>query len=823
MSTAAFVLRYALRSLVRSGQRGALAVACVAFGVFSLVGLQLLAASISDAVLVPPRFSLGGDLALSRGAPLSADDLLAVAADPDVDGVDARSEVPARFVQTADNARLFIFNRILAVDADAYPLVGDVRMQSGTLAQALAAPEAVVLSRDLARALAVDEGDRVRLAGTPGGAPTTLTVSGIADQLPDAIGGTLLVGRETARRMAGADVVMTARVATDAPDRVAARFEASGWTVERPDAPPGDVEKVFGFALPAAGLLGLLVGGIGVANTLQVVLTRRRTEVAVLKTLGYRQRDLMALFGVETAILGLVGGVLGVLGGIAGAEGLRRVMANGLPMLLDFRLVPSVLVGGLLAGVATAVLFGLIAIVRASSVRPGTLLRQTPIVMTTRTRLATAGLSLLLFGLFGVLGSGLVGSVAVGFGVIAAGVAGLVVFGALMVAALLVVVRIPTPGLPLVRMAARNLGRHPARAAASLVALFVGTYAIALSGIVILNGQDEVAQRMVDVEGANAALYGISEDAPELVRLSAEAGATLWTDRTAEAEITWPDGTPFAFVDQLHGRGADGASTVAVSDSARGSRGTDWLADPGGLLVPWRLGTNDARPVAVGDTLRVRVGAADRLLAVDGYYDRPDGIPLVQTSGAIVLPATFDALTGDAAVTETVAAEVPTARLDAFATAVGHAHPEGAVITSREVVDMFVRVVRGLFLLVLALTSLALVAGTVLIANGVGLALVERRRELGVLKAVGYSAGQVLRMLLVENALLGLVGGGLGVGAAALTLAVIRAQDDGIPIDLYPGVSLGLVAVAVAIAAASAFAVAWGAVRARPLDVLRAD
>ncbi len=821
MTTLAFYLRYAVRSLRRSGQRGVLAVACVAFGVFSLVSLQLFAASIQGAVLLPPTTLLGGDLALSRDAPLSPDDLAALTADPDVDGVDARGEVPARLVQSLGDARLFIFTRLMAVDPAVYPLVGELRLRSGTLSDALAEAGSVVLSRDLAAALAVDVGDRIRLVGAPGERPQVLTVSGLADMLPDAVGGTLLVSRQTGRDLAGDDLVASALVRTDAPDRVAARFEAAGWTVERPREQPSAVERVFRFGLPAAGLLGLLVGGIGVANTLQVVLTRRRPEVAVLKTLGYRQRDLLALFGIETALLGLAGGVLGATAGAAGAEGLRRAMAGSLPVLLDFQLVPSALVGGLAAGVVTAVLFGLIAIVRASAVRPGVLLRQTPIRATGRTRWATAGLSAVLFLTFGVIGSVLIGSAAYGFGAILIGVVGLVVFGAVMVGVLLLAVRIPLPGLPLVRMASANLGRHPARAAASLVALFVGTFAIALSALVLLNGRDEVVSRMVETGQTNVAVYGVPAGDDALRQLAADAGATVWTDRSAEAVVTRLDGEGFDFVDTIHGRGAEGAASVVVSDSGRGDRGTAWLADPDGLLVPWRLAT-DKRPVTVGDTLLVRVGDVERRLAVDGYYDRPDGISLIRTSGVLVLPATFDALAADAEVTETVAVEVPPDHVDAFVTDLGAARPEGALITADDMAELFIRFVRGLFILVLALTGLALLAGTVLIANGVGLALVERRRELGVLKAVGYSAQQVLRMLLLENALLGVVGGGLGVAAAVATLATIRATAD-IPLTLYPGVPAVLVAVAVLLSAGSAGLVAWSAVRARPLDVLRAD
>ncbi|MEM7787828.1 MAG: hypothetical protein AAF594_08885, partial [Bacteroidota bacterium] len=130
MSTLAFYLRYAVRSLRRSGQRGALAVVCVAFGVFSLVGLQLLAETIDGAVLVEPRTALGGDLSLTRdGAPVLRADLETLAADPDVEIVDADAIVGARFVQSMSSSRIYIFNRILAVDPAAYPLVGEVGRQ----------------------------------------------------------------------------------------------------------------------------------------------------------------------------------------------------------------------------------------------------------------------------------------------------------------------------------------------------------------------------------------------------------------------------------------------------------------------------------------------------------------------------------------------------------------------------------------------------------------------------------------------------------------------------------------------------------------------
>ena len=58
--------------------------------------------------------------------------------------------------------------------------------------------------------------------------------------------------------------------------------------------------------LEIAGLLALLIGGVGIVNTMRVLLSRRKTEIAMLKTAGYRRSDLYLLFGLEASLLGLV-------------------------------------------------------------------------------------------------------------------------------------------------------------------------------------------------------------------------------------------------------------------------------------------------------------------------------------------------------------------------------------------------------------------------------------------------------------------------------------------------------------------------------------
>src|SRR5205823_10649848 len=63
--------------------------------------------------------------------------------------------------------------------------------------------------------------------------------------------------------------------------------------------------------LEIAGLIALLIGGVGIVNTMQVLLSHRKTEIAMLKTAGYHRKDLYLLFGLEAGLLGLIGGIVG--------------------------------------------------------------------------------------------------------------------------------------------------------------------------------------------------------------------------------------------------------------------------------------------------------------------------------------------------------------------------------------------------------------------------------------------------------------------------------------------------------------------------------
>jgi len=99
--------------------------------------------------------------------------------------------------------------------------------------------------------------------------------------------------------------------------------------------------------------------------------------------------------------------------------------------------------------------------------------------------------------------------------------------------------------------------------------------------------------------------------------------------------------------------------------------------------------------------------------------------------------------------------------------------------------------------------------------------MLERRRELGILKAVGYTSGTVLREVLIENGIVGAMGSFVAMLLAAAGVNLLGRLLFNLTLSITPWIVVCLVVGSALLAMATATLVAWRAVRVRPLEVLR--
>jgi predicted lysophospholipase L1 biosynthesis ABC-type transport system permease subunit len=906
--------RYASRSLRRGGQRSLLAVFCVAVGVMAVVALRLAGDMVTLSLTSNVREVNGGDVSMqSTALPLSTQDLQPLdqlKQQGQISDWIALGTTSAATIRKLPQGHSVTLPLYVVDDPHHFPLLGtgNLDQPSGsTYAQQLK-QGSIIVSTFVADEGALKPGDHAHLT-VAGGQGTDVAIGGVAPNTRFA--GQIAVGYIT--RATYAQLTPTAApryglIEMTTPSSDAAQQVAAELRSDFPQATVVTVQDAIDQNLQAStdtsrflqivGLLALLIGGVGIVNTMQVMLSRRRVEIAMLKTSGYRRRDLYALFALEAGMIGLAGGLLGTAVGTGLSDVVRILVERLFNVPITFSISAGTLLTGVLVGLLTSLIFGLLPIVRAAAIRPIAVLRDMGEGVTAGSRAQTVGLYALLVLLFTGLSAGLLGSVTVAI---------LAVVGALIVILLLagifaglvtLVGRIPIPerSTPLqivvaiaalalallitagqravgtclliaaipyciavalprnrrtaVKLALRSLSRARGRTTATLVALFAGVFTIGLILVLGQNITSKIESGITKATTFNVFAIASSADAAKA------AATTQKLDGVQERRITQdvsttptaiggrplsevlpplvpaPTGTP----ERGNQFRLSALNGVEGYDLGHGQR-PDTTASDGRVLTAQDAGTSNVLlrsdletgvlKLRVGDTITLQQSQSAQQVTVTvvGFYT-----PVARTSTGLVFRTFFSPVVADVSVVHALGTDRATTvigmKLDpqqsrAALTTLENALPDATIINLADFGAIVDQIVSNLVNLLVALASLALFAGIIIIANAVALAMLERRREIGILKSVGHTSTSVLAQVLVENGTIGAIAGIAGmllVTVATALLGVYVLQTDlsvGGPIVAAVAVGVTL------LTTATAALVAWGPTRARPLDVLR--
>jgi putative ABC transport system permease protein len=366
-------------------------------------------------------------------------------------------------------------------------------------------------------------------------------------------------------------------------------------------------------------------------------------------------------------------------------------------------------------------------------------------------------------------------------------------------------------------VARNNLRRQPVRALVALAALFSGVFAIGFSGAAISSQGKRVAAHRLPADGYNLAIYATAREEARLAALLGREGVGAIERRvTVPVAVRREGGAPLAPLRVATGLGRDRTGTVKVVEGGWPQEGAGALAPARLRGEPWRLARGEALEISAAGGERIR-------LPVAGFYEFHFVSPLVpRPEGVLVDAATARRLGGEAPPV-TFVGQVPEDRLDRVAEALGKGVPESMVLSQADLNATLVHELESVYAFLVAVAGLALVAGAVLIANSVALAMLERRREMGIFKAIGYSSGRILAGIGLEYSLLGLLAGCAGMGAVAVAIQVINRLRPNANLALEPAQVPGMIVLATGIALASALVVAWRPTHVRPLEVLRQE
>ncbi len=899
---------YASRSLVRGGQRTMLAIFCIAIGVLAIVALQLVGLMINNAFTVNVRDANGGDIAVrSQNQPFIQSDL-SYFNQLEKAGI-INNYTPVVNTQGASGANLSLKETfsIRVVDAQNYPVVTPPIFSSpsnGKLANLLKNDQVVVTQpfidqykKKIGDTFAIhigsrDQGGRtlhVKLAGI-------VTDSGILAQS----GSVVLLSRIDYQAAAPKEAILydTINIVTNqshinqAVKDIQYKFPiASTQTAaDALKAQQSTIDNIQKF-LEIAGLMALLIGGVGIVNTMQVLLSRRKTEIAMLKTTGYRRFDLYLLFGLEAGLLGLVGGIVGA----AGATGVSYLVRNlvqqtfqlNIPFLLDW----LTLGGGVLIGLVTALIFGLLPIVQAANIRPLNVIRELPegrgvasVILTIFLLFVLSILFCLLaivvlnhdvvlgvtsvYGTFAFLGLlslfcgllifilsklpvpeqfsiGYLGLVIAMIAISALLLWLLPVFGimSLVVALMgLVVVVLPRTWKATIKMALRNLGRQRARTTTTMIALFVGIFTIGLIVVLGQNLHDAVSNVLTNSLNYNVFAITSNSDTTRLQnKLTTIPGLTLSQQHTLAS--TSPVTVNNQPIQQLLAKGSRVTNRVAlyylsglegydVADNqipstqfmsitaGRNLRPSD--AGSNNIVISYQLAQNGPLYLKVGD--KVTLTGVDRTsmrtVTIVGIYRNSTTFggslyPLLATKD------TVKALSPRGVSQSIFYLKIDPNKLSQATDRIGSIVPNAFVFNLASISDFIDQLLNDILLTLTTIASLSLLAGLIVIANAVALAMLERRRELGILKSVGYTSRTILSEVLLENGLVGATGALLAMLLVTLVTSLMGKFVFNLNFSVNAYTTIELILGSALLAMLASALVAWQAVRVRPLDVLR--
>lgn len=585
-----------------------------------------------------------------------------------------------------------------------------------------------------------------------------------------------------------------------------------------------EIEKSLSFLTIFLSIFSFIALGVGmfvIYNVFSITAAQRQRENALLRALGANRRQITWSMMIEALVIGLFGSGVGLLGGVGLAAGIKRLL-DAFDYVIPARglaIEPRTVVVTLLAGTLASLLAALGPAIGAGRVPPVAAMSAAVLerVGSVRRRVVWAVIS-------AVIGVGSIVNVMMGGDAVllAVGVVGLfaavLLLGPVMARPIARVIGAPVQRARGVTgtMARGNVQRNPRRTARTAAPVLIGVALVTGASVFAASIKEQIR----DTVGSTfIGDYVVNSTNGGSVSFGQE-----FVDQLNEVpEVGVASGLGFAFgVADAEGKAASGA--VVNPATAQGLvnlvfvQGTMSDLTPAGILIS--EGEAKDRAVGIGGEVVLRVDGADLALTVQGIYESSDFIPartyhrdtFVDTS--IVTPAGIVSLTRAAGVSDSQ-----------FRAAVGtvvEAYGIGTLQDKREFIDSRADIVDRSLAFIYGLLLLSIMIATFGIVITLLLAVYERRRETGLLRAVGMTRAQVRTTVRWESVITSLYGAAVGVlmGLVLGYVIIVSLRDQGLTEYTIPVASIvWIMGLAFTAGVVAAVVPAWRATR---LDILRA-
>ncbi|WKX72258.1 ABC transporter permease [Streptomyces sp. XD-27] len=568
----------------------------------------------------------------------------------------------------------------------------------------------------------------------------------------------------------------------------------------------GDFLNIMKYAMLGFAGIAVLVGIFLIVNTFSMLVAQRTREIGLMRAIGASRRQINRSVLIEALLLGVVGSALGVLGGIGVAVGLMKLMGGaGLNLSTDELTVKTATpVVGLTIGIVVTVIAAYIPARRAGKISPMAALREAGTPADARAGRIRAAIGLLLTagGAAALVMAAGADKAADGSMFLALGVLlsliGFIVIGPLLAGFLVRVVSAVVLRAfgPVGRMAERNALRNPRRTGATGSALMIGLALVACLSVV---GSSMVASASDELDKSVGADFIVQADNNQSI--TAKIAKTVHrvhglehvTDLKTfdDVRIATPDGkTVKQELQVAQATFAEDLRTPVVSGELAGAFGRDAISVPEGFAKDHK--------VKPGDTLRVTIpGGRTGTFTVAAVTS--EDVSLNKGAFYIGIKTAEKYVPADLMPTnDMMFAVAKDGQDDAAYESLKKALKQYPGIEVRNQADykkLMEDEVGQLLDLIYGLLALAIIVAVLGVVNTLALSVVERTREIGLMRAIGLSRRQMRRMIRLESVVIAIFGAllGLGLGMAWGATAQKLLALEGLKVLEIPWPTIGTV------------------------------
>jgi putative ABC transport system permease protein len=698
-------------------------------------------------------------------------------------------------------------------------------------------PGQVVIDKGSADDAHLHVGDRTTIL-VPDKVPVTIV--GIAKfRGEDRLGGASFVGMtlDDAQRylVRGADRISGVTVRADpgvSQDEIVGRIskvlpagvEAIGGkdlTTESINDVNDEFLNTFRIILTVFAGIALLVAVFSIHNTFAILVAQRTRESALLRAVGASRRQVLAGVVIEALTIGLAASIIGIFAGLGVAAGLKGLFSA---FGIDLPATGIVFKGSTIAialpvGVLVTLVAAITPALKASRVAPLAALREVAVEDSAATRrrsivgivLSVLGAAVTAIGASG----GTLGITAIGGVVLLVGV---VTLGPSVARPAANILGSPLPRVRGVTggIARRNAARSPRRTAGAASALMVGVAVVTLFTVFAASLKASLDKTVAKgftgdlvIEPGGFSDNGMPPQLAKRVQQSADVQTAMGIGAAdakiggSKTSLSVVDPTTIGAVLKLDDKGGS-VERLAPNQIAVSTKEADKKHWKVGTVVPVTFPDGKSEQATIGAVYSARDIIGDYVIPSAGWDPHSD-----QASDLAVLiklkPGT----------------SVDTAKKSLKTLAAGYGKPK--VEDQQEFVDSRAKGVDTLLGLIYVMLALAIAIALMGIANTLALAVTERTRELGILRAVGSTRRQLKRMIRYESVIVAVFGaiGGIALGAF-LGWGFVQSLISNDDLQAFSAPVGQLITILIIGAIAGVLAAIRPARRAAKLDVLQA-